>query len=56
MYPFELAFDIVEGAPDVADGHLAVPEGPGLGVEVDLGVLEEYPFVEGPWTTFEYDE
>ena len=55
MYPFELAFDIVEGAPDVADGYLAVPEGPGLGVEVDLDVLEEYPFVEGPWTAFDYD-
>ena len=55
MYPFELAFDVIEGAPDVTDGHLTVPEGPGLGVDVDLGVVEEYPFVEGPWTAFDYD-
>jgi L-alanine-DL-glutamate epimerase-like enolase superfamily enzyme len=56
MYPFELAFDIVEGEPDVVDGHLGVPDGPGLGIEVNMNVLEEYPFVEGPWTTFEYDD
>jgi L-alanine-DL-glutamate epimerase-like enolase superfamily enzyme len=56
MYPFDLAFDIIEGAPDVADGHLTVPEGPGLGVDVDMDVVEEYPFIEGPWTTFEYDD
>ncbi|WP_436924216.1 mandelate racemase/muconate lactonizing enzyme family protein [Halosimplex amylolyticum] len=56
MYPFELAFDILEGEPDVQNGVLSVPEGPGLGVEVDLDVIEEYPFVEGPWTEFHYDE
>ncbi len=56
MYPFDLAFDIIEGEPAVADGQLTVPDGPGLGVEVNLDVLEEYPFVDGPWTEFRYDE
>ncbi|NGM67733.1 mandelate racemase/muconate lactonizing enzyme family protein [Natronolimnobius sp. AArcel1] len=56
MYPFELAFDIFEGEPAVDDGQLTVPDGPGLGFEVDLDVLEEYPFIEGPWTEFQYDE
>lgn len=55
MYPFDLAFDVIEDAIDVDEGRLRVPDGPGLGVEVDLSVVEEYPFVEGAWTTFEYD-
>ncbi|WP_276256846.1 mandelate racemase/muconate lactonizing enzyme family protein [Halomontanus rarus] len=56
MYPFELAFDLVDGTPPVEDGRLAVPDAPGLGIEVDLDVLEEYPFQEGPWTEFHYDD
>ncbi|NUB93604.1 mandelate racemase/muconate lactonizing enzyme family protein [Haloterrigena sp. SYSU A121-1] len=56
MYPFELAYDIIEGQPAIEDGHLTVPDGPGLGVDVDLDVLEEYPFVDGPWTEFHYDD
>ncbi|WP_126664935.1 mandelate racemase/muconate lactonizing enzyme family protein [Haloterrigena salifodinae] len=56
MYPFELAYDIIEGQPAIEDGHLTVPDGPGLGIDVDLDVLEEYPFVDGPWTEFHYDD
>jgi len=56
MYPFDLAFDIVQGTPPVEDGRLTVPDTPGLGVEVNLDAVEEYPFVEGPWTEFRYDE
>jgi len=56
MYPFDLAFDLVEGQPDVTDGVLSLSDDPGLGVEVDLDVVEEYPFIEGPWTEFHYDE
>lgn len=56
MYPFDLAFDVIEGEVDLRDGHLRVPDGPGLGVDVDLSVIEKYPFVEGPWTTFEYSD
>ncbi|WP_224450343.1 mandelate racemase/muconate lactonizing enzyme family protein [Haloprofundus salilacus] len=56
MYPFDLAFDIMKGQPSVSDGVLTVPDGPGLGLEVDLDIVEEYPFVDGPWTEFRYDE
>jgi L-alanine-DL-glutamate epimerase-like enolase superfamily enzyme len=56
MYPFDLAFDLVEGEPAIEDGVLSVPDGPGLGVEVNLDVVDAYPFVEGPWTEFRYDE
>jgi L-alanine-DL-glutamate epimerase-like enolase superfamily enzyme len=56
MYPFDLAFDIVDGTPAVDDGVLTVPDDPGLGVDVNLDVRDEYPFVDGPWTEFEYDE
>lgn len=52
MYPFDLAFGIIDGEPDIQDGSLTVPDGPGLGVDVDLGVVEEYPFIDGPWTEF----
>lgn len=55
MYPFDLAFDILDDKPDIQDGRLQVPDGPGLGVSVNEGVIEEYPFQEGAWTTFEYD-
>lgn len=55
MYPFDLAFDLVEGRPPVEDGRLSVPDDPGLGVEVDLDVVDEYPSIDGPWTEFDYD-
>jgi len=55
MYPFDLAFDIIDGEPEMEDGVLTVPDGPGLGVDVNLDVIEEYPFIEGAWTEFRYD-
>jgi L-rhamnonate dehydratase len=56
MYPFDLAFDLIEGQPSIEDGVLALSDDPGLGVDVNMDVVEEYPFVEGPWTEFHYDE
>jgi len=56
MYPYDLAFDLIEGEPDVTDGRLSLSDDPGLGVDVNMDVVEEYPFVEGPWTEFHYDE
>ena len=56
MYPFPLAEAILDTDLDLADGTLDVPDDPGLGVEVNLDVVEEYPEIEGPWTEFEYDE
>jgi L-rhamnonate dehydratase len=56
MYPFNLAFDIIEGEPAVEDGALTVSDDPGLGVDVDFDVLDDYPFRDGPWTEFHYDD
>ena len=56
MYPFELAFDVIEETLEVDAGRMTVPDGPGLGVTVDADVIDRYPYVEGPWTEFEYDE
>jgi L-alanine-DL-glutamate epimerase-like enolase superfamily enzyme len=56
MYPFPLADDILKSPLNPSDGELTVPDRPGLGVDVDLDVLDEYSYVEGPWTEFHYDE
>ncbi|WP_137285836.1 mandelate racemase/muconate lactonizing enzyme family protein [Halorussus salinisoli] len=56
MYPFPLAEDILESPFDVEGGELTVPDEPGLGVDVNLDVLTEYPYEEGAWTEFHYDE
>jgi L-alanine-DL-glutamate epimerase-like enolase superfamily enzyme len=56
MYPFRLAEEILEDDLAIADGHLTVPDGPGLGVEIDTDVLDRYPHVEGPWTEFHYED
>lgn len=56
MYPFPLADDILKTPLDPSGGRLTVPDGPGLGVTIDLDVLEEYRYEEGPWTEFNYDE
>jgi L-alanine-DL-glutamate epimerase-like enolase superfamily enzyme len=55
MYPFPLAAELLATDLDPTDGRLTLPDGPGLGVEVDLDVVERYPYVEGPWTEFRYD-
>jgi L-alanine-DL-glutamate epimerase-like enolase superfamily enzyme len=51
-HPFPLADDLLATDFDVSDGTLTMPESPGLGVEVDESVVEEYPYVEG--TAAEY--
>lgn len=56
MYPFELAFDIIEETIGIDDGEMSVPEGPGLGVTVDLDVIDEYPATDHPWTEFIYHD
>ncbi|WP_020220710.1 mandelate racemase/muconate lactonizing enzyme family protein [Halarchaeum acidiphilum] len=56
MYPFPLAEDVLETDLTIEDGHLVLPDGPGLGVEVNESVIEEYPYIEGAWTEFEYED
>jgi len=52
MYPFPLADEILVKPLDIRNGILTVPKGPGLGVEVDERVIEKYPWIPGPWSTF----
>jgi L-alanine-DL-glutamate epimerase-like enolase superfamily enzyme len=52
MYPFELADDILSEPLAIEKGHLLVPDGPGLGIDPDLGVLDRYPWIPGPWSFY----
>jgi len=52
MYPFPLSDEILVKPLDIEQGHLIVPQGPGLGVDIDERVIEKYPFVPGPWSVF----
>ena len=55
MYPFPLAAEILKDELEIADGDLIVPAGPGLGVEVDEGVIDRYPWIPGPWSTWAFE-
>jgi L-alanine-DL-glutamate epimerase-like enolase superfamily enzyme len=55
MYPFPLAEEILKEPLRVENGDLLMPAGPGLGVDVDEGVLQRYPWIPGPWSFFEID-
>lgn len=55
MYPFPLAEETLKEPLRIEHGDLIVPTGPGLGVEVDEGVVERYPWIPGPWSYFEID-
>ena len=52
MYPFPLAAEILKQPLRIDTGDLIVPREPGLGVEVDESVVERYPWIEGPWSSF----
>jgi L-alanine-DL-glutamate epimerase-like enolase superfamily enzyme len=53
MYPFPLADEILAEPLDIRDGHLVVPNGPGLGIDIDERVVDKYPFIPGPWSSFQ---
>jgi L-alanine-DL-glutamate epimerase-like enolase superfamily enzyme len=52
MYPFPLADEILKEPLRIERGNLIVPDGPGLGVEINENVIEKYPFIPGPWSFF----
>ena len=52
MYPFPLASDILKDPLHLDHGDLIVSREPGLGVEVDESVIEKYPWIPGPWSSF----
>jgi L-alanine-DL-glutamate epimerase-like enolase superfamily enzyme len=55
MYPFPLADEILREPLAIEKGDLIVPNGHGLGIEVDERVIEKYPFLPGPWSLFRID-
>jgi len=55
LYPFPLAEEILAEPLDIRNGHLVVPDGPGLGVEINERVIEKYPYKPGPWSFFRLD-
>lgn len=40
--------DLGLNGPKVVDGHIEIPDGPGLGVDLDLSILDAYPPIPGP--------
>jgi L-alanine-DL-glutamate epimerase-like enolase superfamily enzyme len=55
MYPFPLSDELVLDAPVPVNGELPLPDGYGLGVEVNEKVFSKYPYQKGPWSKFEID-
>ena len=53
--PFPAADEILTEPLNLEDGFLVMPDGAGIGVEVDESVVEKYPFVPGPWSLFRID-
>jgi L-alanine-DL-glutamate epimerase-like enolase superfamily enzyme len=52
MYPFPLASDMLKEPLTLDQGDLVVSVAPGLGVEINESVIERYPWIPGPWSTF----
>ena len=52
MYPFPLSDEILKETLDIKKGYLKMPSGPGLGIEINEGVIDKYPFIPGPWSYF----
>lgn len=52
MYAFPLADEILAEPLQIDTGDLIVPREPGLGVKVDERVIERYPWIPGPWSSF----
>lgn len=55
MYAFPAADEILTEPLQIEEGHLILPDEPGIGVEVDESVVERYPFQPGPWSIFHID-
>ena len=47
--------DAVTGLPEVVDGYFALPEAPGLGVELNEDVFAEHPMVDAQFNLYEDD-
>jgi L-alanine-DL-glutamate epimerase-like enolase superfamily enzyme len=52
MYPFPLAAEMLGEPLQIDHGDLIVSREPGLGVHVDESVIDRYPWIPGPWSSF----
>jgi L-alanine-DL-glutamate epimerase-like enolase superfamily enzyme len=52
MYAFPLSDEILAEPLHIDTGDLIVSREPGLGVKVDERVIERYPWIPGPWSSF----
>ncbi len=52
MYAFPVAAEILADPLEIDTGDLIVPRGPGLGVTVNESIIEKYPWIPGPWSSF----
>lgn len=52
LYPFPLATEILRAPLHVERGELVISREPGLGIEVDMAVVDRYPWKPGPWSLF----
>jgi galactonate dehydratase len=43
------------GCPEVVDGYFSLPNGPGLGMELNEDLIAEHPYREGSFNLFEND-
>jgi L-alanine-DL-glutamate epimerase-like enolase superfamily enzyme len=48
VHPFPLAAEILKQPLTIERGEMVVPNGPGLGVEIDESVIWRYPWIGGP--------
>ena len=55
MYPFPPATKILKEPLTMQRGELMVPREPGLGIAVDESVIDDYPWIPGPWSIFRID-
>ena len=50
LRPSPLMRKLVKNLPPLVDGHVPVPNGPGLGIELDEEIIQEYRFEPPPQT------
>ncbi len=52
LYPFPLASEILKEPLRIEKGDLVISRDPGLGVEINESVIDQYPWIPGPWSLF----
>jgi len=56
MYPFPLAEDILAEPLPIHSGVLQIDlTRPGLGIDVNLSVIDRFPWIPGPWSFFHFE-